>query len=479
MDSLLSIVQMPAGVPVATLAIGRGRRRQRGAVRRSASWRSTDERVARGARRPRSARRRPIGARRPGPPPRIRRVDRRRRHPRRRPARADARPRRPPARLALRVPRPRPTRRRGDVGDLHRGRLRRPDGARRAGRAGATSSPTSSRTSRPAPLDAPGRDRARLPVAAGPLETPGPARREDVLRRGRHPGAAVRAPSATADDVRAAMAELGSPVIAEDARARLRRQGAGVVRRGHRRGRCRGARWAGPTLVLEGRVPFDRELSVIAVRGRDGRSSPTRWSRTTTSTGSSASRWRRRPGSTTGCRRRPRRYAADSWTPRLRGRARPSSCSKSATSSLANEIAPRCTTRATGRSRAPRSSQFENHLRACLGLPLGATGPVGSSVMVNVLGDLPDVAAVTAIPGAHLHLYGKAPRPAARSGTSLSVATSPSGGTASRAGSHRSPAPCPHSGTRRAPSESAAVRSSGRQRYCRRRCRCGSACPAS
>jgi len=56
------------------------------------------------------------------------------------------------------------------------------------------------------------------------------------------------------------------------------------------------------------------------------------------------------------------------------------------------------------------TSQFEQHLRAVLGLPLGATAARGFSAMVNLIGALPDPAIVLAISGAHLHLYGKQPR---------------------------------------------------------------------
>jgi 5-(carboxyamino)imidazole ribonucleotide synthase len=62
------------------------------------------------------------------------------------------------------------------------------------------------------------------------------------------------------------------------------------------------------------------------------------------------------------------------------------------------------------------TSQFEQHLRAVLGLPLGSTAPRGHSAMVNLIGALPEPAAVLAIPGAHLHLYGKQPRPGRKVG---------------------------------------------------------------
>jgi 5-(carboxyamino)imidazole ribonucleotide synthase len=62
------------------------------------------------------------------------------------------------------------------------------------------------------------------------------------------------------------------------------------------------------------------------------------------------------------------------------------------------------------------TSQFENHVRAVCGLPLGAVGPRGHSAMVNLIGAVPDSNAVLRIPGAHLHLYGKEPRPGRKVG---------------------------------------------------------------
>jgi 5-(carboxyamino)imidazole ribonucleotide synthase len=56
------------------------------------------------------------------------------------------------------------------------------------------------------------------------------------------------------------------------------------------------------------------------------------------------------------------------------------------------------------------TSQFENHLRAVLGLPLGPTGAREPSVMVNLIGTVPPVDELLALPGARVHLYGKEPR---------------------------------------------------------------------
>ncbi len=61
-------------------------------------------------------------------------------------------------------------------------------------------------------------------------------------------------------------------------------------------------------------------------------------------------------------------------------------------------------------------SQFENHVRAITGSPLGSTGPVGVSVMFNILGEVQELPSVLAMPFAHVHLYGKDARPGRKIG---------------------------------------------------------------
>ncbi len=77
---------------------------------------------------------------------------------------------------------------------------------------------------------------------------------------------------------------------------------------------------------------------------------------------------------------------------------------------LANEIAPRVHNSGHWTIEGAETSQFENHLRAVLELPLGATDAVGHSAMVNFIGTMPSREAVLAIPGAHLHDYEKEAR---------------------------------------------------------------------
>jgi len=83
---------------------------------------------------------------------------------------------------------------------------------------------------------------------------------------------------------------------------------------------------------------------------------------------------------------------------------------------IANEIAPRVHNSGHFSSEGSRTSQFENHLRAILDYPLGDPSALGPSCMLNLVGTLPDSAAVLAVPDAHLHLYGKAPRPGRKVG---------------------------------------------------------------
>jgi 5-(carboxyamino)imidazole ribonucleotide synthase len=78
---------------------------------------------------------------------------------------------------------------------------------------------------------------------------------------------------------------------------------------------------------------------------------------------------------------------------------------------LANEMAPRVHNSGHWTIEGAHTSQFENHLRAIKGWPLGDTQAVGHVAMVNIIGTIPAIDGILAIPGATLHLYDKAPMP--------------------------------------------------------------------
>ena len=77
---------------------------------------------------------------------------------------------------------------------------------------------------------------------------------------------------------------------------------------------------------------------------------------------------------------------------------------------VANEMAPRVHNSGHWTIEGAETSQFENHLRAVLGLPLGDTKPRGHAAMLNFIGSMPNITNVLKIPGAHLHDYCKGPR---------------------------------------------------------------------
>jgi 5-(carboxyamino)imidazole ribonucleotide synthase len=91
---------------------------------------------------------------------------------------------------------------------------------------------------------------------------------------------------------------------------------------------------------------------------------------------------------------------------------------------VANEMAPRVHNSGHWTIEGAATSQFENHLRAVLGLPLGDTRPVGHCAMVNFIGTMPPRDDVLALPGVHWHDYGKEPRPGRKIGHCTIVAGS-------------------------------------------------------
>ena len=78
---------------------------------------------------------------------------------------------------------------------------------------------------------------------------------------------------------------------------------------------------------------------------------------------------------------------------------------------LANEIAPRVHNSGHWTIEGTETSQFENHIRAVAGLPLGEVTPRGFSAMLNLIGVKPDFEKILGLPNTHLHWYGKSVKP--------------------------------------------------------------------
>jgi 5-(carboxyamino)imidazole ribonucleotide synthase len=168
--------------------------------------------------------------------------------------------------------------------------------------------------------------------------------------------------------------------------------------------------------ILEGFVTFDRELSILAVRGRDGEVAC--WPAVENHHRDGILRLTRAPAPGLDDALQARGEA--SIRPLLDELDYVGVCCVELFDVgghlLANEIAPRVHNSGHWTIEGAETSQFENHVRAILGLPLGSTAARGPSAMVNCIGTMPDRDALLRTPGAHLHDYGKSARPGRKLG---------------------------------------------------------------
>lgn len=95
------------------------------------------------------------------------------------------------------------------------------------------------------------------------------------------------------------------------------------------------------------------------------------------------------------------------------------------TSLIANEFAPRVHNSGHWTIEGAVTSQFENHLRAIAGLPLGSTAARGPAAMLNLVGHMPPLDALLRLDGAHAHVYGKVAKPGRKLGHLTILATDP------------------------------------------------------
>jgi len=178
-------------------------------------------------------------------------------------------------------------------------------------------------------------------------------------------------------------------------------------------------------LIYEGFIPFDYEVSCIAARGRDGAIVFYPLCRNVHHAG--ILRVTIAPWRNAALERAARRHLRALLTELnyvgvlaveffvRRGRL------------IANEMAPRVHNSGHWTIEGAATSQFENHVRAIAGLPLGATTPRGHAGMVNLIGAVPGKKQLLQTQDLHLHDYGKAPRPGRKVGHLTVMHASPKG----------------------------------------------------
>jgi len=162
-------------------------------------------------------------------------------------------------------------------------------------------------------------------------------------------------------------------------------------------------------------VNFQREVSVIACRGRDGHTVIYPIVENTHGGGILRQSIAPTPGASSARQEEARRYAGLILNALDYVGVLAIEFFDTGEQLLANEMAPRVHNSGHWTIEGAATSQFENHLRAITGLPLGATDVHGHAAMVNIIGGEPDPGHVLAL-GAHLHLYGKQPRPGRKLG---------------------------------------------------------------
>lgn len=168
-------------------------------------------------------------------------------------------------------------------------------------------------------------------------------------------------------------------------------------------------------LVLEAWVPFDQELSVVAVRAADG--SFRCWPLTRNWHIDGVLSMSLAPASVPeSLVARARQHALDLATELDYVGAFALELFHVGGEMLGNEMAPRVHNSGHWTIDGAITSQFENHVRAMLGLPLGATEAQGCSLMCNWIGSMPEAAGWLAVADAHWHDYGKASRPGRKVG---------------------------------------------------------------
>jgi 5-(carboxyamino)imidazole ribonucleotide synthase len=172
----------------------------------------------------------------------------------------------------------------------------------------------------------------------------------------------------------------------------------------------------GHPLLLEGFVAFDRELSQIAVRGRDGAMVFYPLVENHHREGILRLSLAPAPNLTSDLEELARNYATRVMDELRYVGVLTIEFFQQDDGLIANEMAPRVHNSGHWTIEGATTSQFENHLRAVLGWPLGTTDTVFPCAMLNLIGTAPDTAAVLAVNDAHLHLYGKSPRPGRKLG---------------------------------------------------------------
>jgi 5-(carboxyamino)imidazole ribonucleotide synthase len=208
------------------------------------------------------------------------------------------------------------------------------------------------------------------------------------------------------DDLQLAVTDLGFPCLLKTRRFGYDGKGQAVIRSEHDIENAWQAIARAPA-ILEAFMPFEREVSIIAVRDRDGNHQTYPLSENIHKQGILDQSWSRDKD--------PMYELADHYICRLMDKLEyvgvlALELFQVGQSLYANEFAPRVHNSGHWTIEGTECSQFENHMRAVAGLPLGEIKLTGSSIMLNCIGEMPEVSGINKLPGVVIHDYGKVAR---------------------------------------------------------------------
>ena len=168
--------------------------------------------------------------------------------------------------------------------------------------------------------------------------------------------------------------------------------------------------------ILESLVPFERELSILGVRGRDGRPAFYPLVENRHRDGILRASIAPAPDVAAELQATSERHALAVMERLGHVGVLAIELFQVGRDLFGNEMAPRVHNSGHWTIEGAETSQFENHLRAICGLELGSTSASSYSGMVNLIGAAPPDGAFDLGPGVHLHLYGKESRPGRKVG---------------------------------------------------------------
>jgi 5-(carboxyamino)imidazole ribonucleotide synthase len=216
-------------------------------------------------------------------------------------------------------------------------------------------------------------------------------------------------------DLDRAVSELGYPCILKTRRFGYDGKGQYLLRGLDDRDPAF-ASLGGVPLILEGFVRFDRELSLVAARGADGALAFYPLVENRHGAGILRTTLAPAPGLSRELQVLAETHARSLMETLTYVGVLAIEFFEKDGRLIANEMAPRVHNSGHWTIEGAATSQFENHLRAIVGLPLGSTDVARPCGMINLIGSVAAPADVLAVPDAHLHLYGKQPRPGRKLG---------------------------------------------------------------